>query len=131
MSLFIFTFFVDIFKFDPKFLENEEKYKEIKAEILGEDSDEEGSGEDSDESGDDEEGTHSVTLRGGRSDSLSLAVEEMQGIQDETSTNLVNLRRTIYLTIMNALNYEEAVHKLLKVQIQEGEEVCCMISVMS
>ena len=24
---------------------------------------------------------------------------------------------------MNALNYEEAVHKLLKVQIDEGEEV--------
>jgi len=24
---------------------------------------------------------------------------------------------------MNALNYEEAVHKLLKVQLQEGEEV--------
>ena len=25
---------------------------------------------------------------------------------------------------MNALSYEEAVHKLLKVQIKEGEEVC-------
>jgi pre-mRNA-splicing factor CWC22 len=47
----------------------------------------------------------------------------MQGIQDMTETNLVNLRRIIYLTIMNALNYEEAVHKLLKVQIQEGQEV--------
>ena len=43
---------LDIFKFDPQFLGNEEKYKEIKAEILGEDSDEEsgsGSEEDSDE----------------------------------------------------------------------------------
>ena len=36
---------------------------------------------------------------------------------------MVNLRRVIYLTIMNALNYEEAVHKLLKVQLQEGQEV--------
>ena len=50
-------------------------------------------------------------------------VEEKEGIEDQTSTNLVNLRRTIYLTIMNALNYEEAVHKLLKVQIEEGDEV--------
>ena len=50
-------------------------------------------------------------------------VEEMEGIQDKTETNLVNLRRVIYLTIMNALNYEEAVHKLLKVQIKEGQEV--------
>ena len=45
------------------------------------------------------------------------------GIEDRTETNLVNLRRVIYLTIMNALNYEEAVHKLLKVQSKEGEEV--------
>ena len=41
-----------------------------------------------------------------------------------TETNLVNLRKVIYLTIMNALNYEEAVHKLLKIQIKEGQEVC-------
>jgi len=53
-----------------------------------------------------------------------IAVEEMEGIQDKTETNLVNLRKVIYLTIMNALNYEEAVHKLLKIQIKEGQEVC-------
>jgi pre-mRNA-splicing factor CWC22 len=52
------------------------------------------------------------------------AVEELEGIQDRTETNLVNLRKVIYLTIMNALNYEEAVHKLLKIQIKEGQEVC-------
>ena len=52
-----------------------------------------------------------------------LVVSEKEGIEDKTSTDLVNLRRTIYLTIMNALNYEEAVHKLLKVQIKEGQEV--------
>ena len=51
------------------------------------------------------------------------AVPEKEGIEDRTETNLVNLRRIIYLTIMNALNYEEAVHKLLKVQLKEGEEV--------
>jgi pre-mRNA-splicing factor CWC22 len=51
-------------------------------------------------------------------------VADKEGIEDRTETNLVNLRRTIYLTIMNALNYEEAVHKLLKVQIKEGDEVC-------
>jgi hypothetical protein len=45
----------DIFKFDPKYLENEERYKSIKAEILGEESDDEsGSGSDEDDSGEDE-----------------------------------------------------------------------------
>jgi pre-mRNA-splicing factor CWC22 len=55
--------FVDIFKFDPKFLENEEKYKSIKAEILDEDSDEaeDGSEDEEDEDEDeDEDGTYLV-----------------------------------------------------------------------
>ena len=39
----------DIFKFDPNYFENEEKYKAIKAEILGEDSSQEGSESESDE----------------------------------------------------------------------------------
>ena len=50
-------------------------------------------------------------------------VEAKEGIEDMTGTNLTNLRRTIYLTIMNALGYEEAVHKLLKVQLEEGQEI--------
>ena len=33
-------------------------------------------------------------------------------------TNVIDLRKVIYLTIMNALNYEETVHKLLKIQIK-------------
>ncbi|QRV86759.1 pre-mRNA-splicing factor CWC22 [Ceratobasidium sp. AG-Ba] len=104
---------LNVFKFDPNFLENEEKYKEIKAEILGEGSDDDESGS-SDESDSDEEGG---------------AVADKPGIEDATGTNLVNLRRTIYLTIMNALSYEEAVHKLMKVNIQEGQEIelCNMI----
>ena len=59
----------------------------------------------------------------------------MEGIQDMTETNLVNLWKVIYLTIMNALNYEEAVHKLLKIQIKEGQEVwsvetCVMVDIL-
>ena len=99
---------LNIFKLDLDYLENEEKYKAIKAEILGEDDEdnESGSEESSEEESDEEE-----------------AVEDKEGIEDRTETNLVNLRRVIYLTIMNALNYEEAVHKLLKVQLKEGQEV--------
>ncbi|KAG1737725.1 hypothetical protein EDB19DRAFT_1909485 [Suillus lakei] len=44
------------------------------------------------------------------------------GIKDRTETNLMNLHRMVYLTIMNALYYEEAVHKL-KSQIKEGDEI--------
>ncbi|EEB87298.1 hypothetical protein MPER_15415, partial [Moniliophthora perniciosa FA553] len=46
---------LNIFKFDPNYMENEEKYKSIKSEILGEDSDEEsGSDEDSSDESDEE-----------------------------------------------------------------------------
>ena len=44
-------------------------------------------------------------------------------IVDETATNLVSLRRTIYLTIQSALDFEEAAHKLLKMQLKPGQEV--------
>lgn len=35
---------------------------------------------------------------------VTCIVEDKPGIQDMTETNLVNLRRTIYLTIMNAVS---------------------------
>ena len=44
-------------------------------------------------------------------------------IQDLTGTNLVSLRRTIYLTIMSSLDFEECAHKLLKMTLQPGMEV--------
>ncbi|KZO95112.1 MIF4G-domain-containing protein [Calocera viscosa TUFC12733] len=105
---------LNVFKFDPNYIENEEKYKEIKAEILGEDDSEEDGDSDEDEDEDEE---------------AEEAVPDKEGIEDRTGTNLVNLRRVIYLTIMNALSYEEAVHKLMKVNIEEGQEIelCNMI----
>lgn len=41
----------------------------------------------------------------------------------------MNLRRTIYLVIMSSVDYEECCHKLLKLNIREGQEVelCNMI----
>jgi pre-mRNA-splicing factor CWC22 len=112
---------LDVFKFDPNYTENEEKYKAIKAEILGEDSDDE-EGSEGDDSDEDDEGQCQHAWEWIATDS-QIVVETKEGIEDRTETNLVNLRRVIYLTIMNALNYEEAVHKLLKVQLQEGQEV--------
>lgn len=46
-----------------------------------------------------------------------------QDIQDATGTNLVNLRRTIYLTLMSSANFEEAGHKLMKIQVSPGQEI--------
>lgn len=53
----------------------------------------------------------------------------MQDINDMTATDLVNLRRTLYLTLMSAATYEEAGHKLMKLKLPPGQEpeLCAII----
>ncbi|KAA8528110.1 hypothetical protein F0562_035021 [Nyssa sinensis] len=109
---------LDVFKLDPQFLENEKRYEELKKTILGDESEDEadsdaGSDEDDDEDDEDDEEEE----------------EEKMKIKDETETNLVNLRRTIYLTIMSSVDFEEAGHKLLKIKLEPGQEMelCIML----
>lgn len=102
---------LNIFKADAQFEEHEQEYQRIKETIIGSDSDEEGS--ESGESDEDE-------------DEEAAAQEDLTGtidIHDHTETNLVNLRRRIYLTIMSALDFQEAIHKLLQIPLQAGQEV--------
>ncbi|KAJ5989810.1 hypothetical protein N7522_010017 [Penicillium canescens] len=96
---------LNIFKFDTEWEEHEEAYKKLKAEILGEDSDE----DDEDRSDESEE-------------EESDAEEQQMDIKDQSNTNLVNLRRTIYLTIMSSIDFEECCHKLMKINLPAGLE---------
>ncbi|KAI8084534.1 MIF4G-domain-containing protein [Halteromyces radiatus] len=106
---------LNIFKYDPDYEENEEKYTAIKREILGDGSDAES------ESGESDEG----------SEEESESEEEDQGmdIRDETGADVVDLRRKIYLTVMSSVDFEECCHKLMKLTIPEGQEIelCNMI----
>lgn len=81
---------IDLFKVDPNFLQNEERYNEIKREILGDSDDEDESGSEADSEETDDEEDDGVA-------------PEKAGITDMTETNLINLRKTIYLTIMNSV----------------------------
>ncbi|SPO27196.1 related to Pre-mRNA splicing factor cwc22 [Ustilago trichophora] len=111
---------LNVFKKDSEFVENEERYRSIKAEILGEDEDSDDSGSDADS----ESGSSDESEEGNQDDA-----QRQLEIHDRTETNLINLRRTIYLTIMSSLDFEESVHKLLKLEIPEGQdiELCNMI----
>ncbi|CAB4446076.1 unnamed protein product [Rhizophagus irregularis] len=108
-----------VFNFDPDYLENEEKYKEIKSQILGEDSDDDDDGESGTDDSDDEDEDN---------ESEEELAKKME-IHDNTNTNLITLRKTIYLTIKSSLDFEECCHKLMKLNIQEGQEMelCNMI----
>jgi pre-mRNA-splicing factor CWC22 len=118
-----------VFKADPKFLDNEEKYAEIKEEILGGDSDDESGSEEGSDDEEDEDGKCLIytarlikIIRSSLGNAFIVA-PELEGIQDMTETDLINLRRTIYLTLMNSLGFEEAVHKLMNISVPEGKEV--------
>lgn len=109
---------LDIFKPDPDFLKNEKIYEDHKKNILGDDSEDKS---DSDAGPDDDEDDES--------EEDDEEEEERMKIKDETETNLVNLRRTIYLTIMSSVDFEEAGHKLLKIKLEPGQEMelCIML----
>ncbi|KAE8037106.1 hypothetical protein FH972_009729 [Carpinus fangiana] len=110
---------LDIFKADPNFPENEKRYEELRKTLLGEESEDEDA---SDAASDDEEEEE-------EDDESEEEDEEEMKIKDETETNLVNLRRTIYLTIMSSVDFEEAGHKLLKIKLEPGQEMelCIML----
>ena len=99
---------LNIFKFDTEWEANEEAYKRLKAEILGEAS---GSEDEDDEDGSDES-----------SDEEEAEAEKAMEIKDQSNTDLVNLRRSIYLTIMSSGGFEEACHKLMRINLPAGRE---------
>ncbi|KAJ3686950.1 hypothetical protein LUZ61_016114 [Rhynchospora tenuis] len=109
---------LDVFMGYPNFLEDEKAYENLKRSILG------------DESSEDEEG---IDADGDEEDDEDETDEEREQqkiiINDETETNLINLRRMIYLTIMSSVNFEEAGHKILKIKLEPGQEMelCIML----
>ena len=100
----------DVFKPNPQFLDDEKAYENIKKSILGT------------ESSGDEEGSDAALDDEDKEESEKEEEKKMK-TKDETETNLVNLRRTIYLTIMSSVDFEEAGHKLLKNKLEPGQEV--------
>ncbi|KAI7525836.1 hypothetical protein KC331_g17295 [Hortaea werneckii] len=98
---------LNIHKYDSDFEANEGAFRNLKAEILGEVSGREEDHEDaSDESSKEEE------------DQAEKAVE----IKDQTYTDLVNLRRSVCLTIMSSGGFEEATRKLMRINLPISKE---------
>eukprot|EP00918_Siedleckia_nematoides_P012022 GHVU01026420.1.p1 GENE.GHVU01026420.1~~GHVU01026420.1.p1 ORF type:complete len:473 (+),score=107.57 GHVU01026420.1:68-1486(+) len=102
------------------FVEEERKWKVISHSVLGKEieGDDEESSEDSEDGEDEEEDQDEAREE-----------QDKMKIVDFTEQDLVNLRKTIYLCIQSSLNFEECVHKMLKLNIKEGQEmeVCTML----
>jgi len=102
---------VNFFQYDENYEQSEKEWAEIKKEILGEEEDR--INKRIDQLDDDEESSES----------------EEDHIEDITEQDLMNLRKTIYLVIVSSVDFEEAVHKLMKLNIREGQEIelCNMV----
>ena len=97
---------LNIFKFDPFYDKTEDEWNEIKIEILGE-----------------ENILKLKTVMKPEEEEEKKEEEDIgEQIVDLTEKDLINLRRTIYLVIMNSLTFEECAHKLLKLNIAAGHE---------
>jgi pre-mRNA-splicing factor CWC22 len=116
---------LNFFKEDPNYQKNEEEYERIRKEILGDSDAESGSGEedeDDDEESDQEKGTGTTNQNQANTTSDSTNKGEGVVIRDQTETDLTTLKRTIYLTVMSALSFEECAHKLMKMDVKPGQE---------
>eukprot|EP00879_Flechtneria_rotunda_P006154 GHRR01006471.1.p1 GENE.GHRR01006471.1~~GHRR01006471.1.p1 ORF type:complete len:946 (+),score=354.04 GHRR01006471.1:464-3301(+) len=100
---------LNVFREDPEYELHEQQYKAIVKEVLGDDEEEEEAG-----------GEHASN--DGSEEEEPDEEQQQQDIEDATGTDVVNLRRTIYLTIMSSLDFEEAGHKLMKIQLAPGQE---------
>ena len=150
---------LDSFEFDQEFEEHELTWMKIRKEILGDDEEHDASdgpiesgtltnstldavvADDGDfgdaqvvDSKDAVVSSSSSATDNTTSVQVSNSVGFGQGstggdIVDLSETDLVNLRRTIYLTIMSSVDYEECAHKLMKLLIPRGAEgeLCNML----
>ena len=117
---------LNVFAVDEHYDENEEKYNQLRHEILGSDDEEEKEEAEGEDAGEDDQleneydGEHEVESHDEQPSSTSTT---QTVIKDMTETNLTNFRKTIYLTLKGSMSADEAVHKILKLRVKTEEEV--------
>ncbi|EER13340.1 pre-mRNA-splicing factor CWC22, putative [Perkinsus marinus ATCC 50983] len=111
-----------------QYKEEEGEWKAFSKSLLeGESSDEEGGGEsDGESSSSSSEDSEAEEEEDEEGQQQAKATQE---IIDYTEQATVDLRRTVYLCIMSSVNFEECVHKILSLNIREGQEkeICTML----
>lgn len=133
---------LDVFREDPAWEEHERAWRATRRELLGRGDDDSSTEEDSDLSSGSSGSKDDDDTLSGREDGMAdtaggddggYAMAHAGGgapppgaasgaIADLTQTDIVNLRRTIYLTLQSSLDFEEAGHKLQKMALPAGSE---------
>lgn len=108
---------LNVFQFDEQYEEHEEDYAKIRIEILGEDEDDEEEEYEDDEY--EEVAAENVSNDENQDEDNDVGKLE---IKDMTETNLNNFRKNIYLILKGSMSADEAVHKLLKLQVKVEDQ---------
>eukprot|EP00172_Hildenbrandia_rubra_P001489 Plantae.Rhodophyta-Hildenbrandia_rubra.ctg2047.p1 GENE.Plantae.Rhodophyta-Hildenbrandia_rubra.ctg2047~~Plantae.Rhodophyta-Hildenbrandia_rubra.ctg2047.p1 ORF type:complete len:648 (-),score=85.50 Plantae.Rhodophyta-Hildenbrandia_rubra.ctg2047:98-2041(-) len=108
---------LDIFKFDENYEEHEVEYKALRNEVLSEEDSEDESVDGAENMEVGEENDVDDKSRDTRSSFVGQAQisnpKQEAPVSDMSEAALTNFRRTVYLTIMSAISYEECAHKLI------------------
>ena len=102
---------LDVFHLDNNYDDTESTWLEMKAEILGDGHKGEEENKEEEEEQQQGEGVQGEVN------------EETGEIKDMNEVDLQKLRRTIYLTIISSVDFQECCHKLLKLNMREGQEM--------
>ena len=106
---------IDSFRLDPAYEESELMWSNIQKEILGvEEEESEGSSTSGSDSESSDESIADIEV-----ESTPVVVAP---IDDLSETEIVRIRRNIYLTIMSSLSFEECAHKLVQLNLKAGLE---------
>nr|CDS35291.1 pre mRNA splicing factor CWC22 [Hymenolepis microstoma] len=106
---------LNIYRFDSEYEANEARYIEILETLLGDDiPDEAGSSGSESGSGDSDDEEGDVLQGPGEQDKDSIV--------NQTDTNIVHLRRKIYLVLQSSISADEGAHRLLQLKLKPREE---------
>ena len=121
--------YLDVFKYDDKYEEHENVWNMLKKEILGENEEEE---QENNNIEDNEKAIKELVTTENNNNNIRNNIEEDEDeeeidnnnrIIDLNENDSIKLRKVIYLTIISSVDFQECCHKLLKLNMKEGQEM--------
>jgi len=120
---------LNFFHMDEHYVENEEKYELLRREILGDEivdsleGREDSNGNPTEDAEAEESNAEEDANGENGAEQEALTDSNRNKLNDTTDADLVSLRRTIYLTIMSSIDFNECAHKLMKIKWKPGQEI--------
>ena len=114
---------LDVFKYDDKYEEHENIWTVLQKEILGEKEEEAEPNSNNNEKAITELITTEKEPKNEEEEEEEEDIDNNNKIIDLNENDLIKLRKVIYLTIISSVDFQECCHKLLKLNMKEGQEM--------